>query len=53
MPIHVRTIIDRELMGNATYKAALDAIEPFVAEWPPDQRPTYAAVRNHAKRHLN
>jgi hypothetical protein len=50
--IHVRTIIDRELMNNATYKAALDAIEPFVAEWPPDQRPTYTAVRNHAKRHL-
>jgi hypothetical protein len=50
--IDVRTIIDRELMSNATYKAALDAIEPFVAEWPPDQRPTYAAVRNHAKRHL-
>ncbi|HET6791805.1 MAG TPA: hypothetical protein VFI35_09510 [Actinomycetota bacterium] len=48
----VRLIIDRELMRNATYKAALDAIEPFVAQWPPDQRPTYTAVRNHAKRHL-
>jgi hypothetical protein len=48
----VQVIIDRELMGNAPYKAALDAIEPFVAEWPPDQRPTYTAVRNHAKRHL-
>jgi hypothetical protein len=48
----VRITIDRELMSNATYKAALDAIEPFVAEWPPDQRPTYTAVRNHAKRHL-
>lgn len=40
------------LMSNATYKATLDAIEPFVAEWPVDQRPTYTAVRNHAKRHL-
>jgi hypothetical protein len=48
----VRITIDRELMSNATYKGALDAIEPFVAEWPPDQRPTYTAVRNHAKRHL-
>jgi hypothetical protein len=48
----VQVIIDRELMSNATYRAALDAIEPFVAEWPPDQRPTYTAVRNHAKRHL-
>lgn len=48
----VQVIIDRELMNNATYKAALDAIEPFVAQWPPDQRPTYTAVRNHAKKHL-
>jgi hypothetical protein len=48
----VRITIDRELMINATYQAALDAIEPFVAEWPPDQRPTYTAVRNHAKKHL-
>jgi len=48
----VQVIIDRELLGNATYKEALDAIEPFVAQWPSDQRPTYTAVRNHAKRHL-
>jgi hypothetical protein len=48
----VQVIIDRELLANATYKAALDAIEPFVAQWPSDQRPTYTAVRNHAKRHL-
>jgi hypothetical protein len=50
---HVRRVIDRELMSNATYRGAIDAAEPFIAGWPPDQRPTYAAVRNHAKRHLN
>jgi hypothetical protein len=50
---HVREVIDRELMSNATYRGAIDAAEPFIAGWPPDQRPTYAAVRNHAKRHLN
>ena len=46
-------MIDRELMSNASYKGAVDAAEPFITAWPPDQRPTYAAVRNHAKRHLN
>jgi len=50
--IDLRIIIDRELMNDATYRAAVDAVEPFVAEWPLDQRPTYAAVRNHARKHL-
>jgi len=50
--IDVQRIIDRELMNTATYRSALDAVEPFVAEWPTDQRPTYAAVRNHSKNHL-
>ncbi|HET9724333.1 MAG TPA: hypothetical protein VFR44_10910, partial [Actinomycetota bacterium] len=49
----VRITIDEALMSGATYKAALAAVEPFVAEWPPEERPTYAAIRNHAKRHLN
>jgi hypothetical protein len=49
----VRRVIDRELMNGATYRAAVEAAEPFVAEWPLDQRPTYAAVRNHSKRHLD
>jgi hypothetical protein len=48
----VRRVIDRELMNNATCRRAVEAAEPFVAEWPPDQRPTYAAVRNHSKNHL-
>ena len=49
----VRRVIDRELMSNASYRGAVDAAEPFITDWPADQRPTYAAVRNHAKRHLN
>ena len=49
----VRRVIDRELMSNASYRGAVDAAEPFITAWPPDQRPTYAAVRNHAKRHLD
>jgi hypothetical protein len=48
----VRKLIDRELLNNATYKAAVEAVEYLVGKWPDDQRPTYAAVRNHAKRHL-
>lgn len=50
--IDVQRIIDRELMNSATCRSALEAVEPLVAEWPPDQRPTYAAVRNHSKNHL-
>jgi hypothetical protein len=48
----VNCIIDRELMRNATYKEVLEAVEPLVAEWPAEKRPTYSAVRNHAKQHL-
>lgn len=50
--IDVRIIIDRELMNNATCKTALGAVEHLVAQWPVEQRPSYTAVRNHAKRHL-
>jgi hypothetical protein len=49
----VRRVIDRELLNNATCRRAVEAAEPFVAEWPADQRPTYAAVRNHSKKHLD
>ena len=50
---HVRRTIDRELLNNSTYKGALEAVEDLVDEWPPvAQRPTYAAVRNHARHHL-
>jgi hypothetical protein len=45
----VNCIIDRELMRNATTRQVLDAVEPLVAGWPDEMRPTYAAVRNHAK----
>jgi hypothetical protein len=45
-------LIDRELANSSTYRAALETVEALVSEWPPDQRPTYAAIRNHAKRHL-
>jgi hypothetical protein len=48
----VRNLIDRELLNSATYRAAAEAVEYLVGEWPADRRPTYAAVRNHAKRHL-
>ena len=49
---HVRRAIDRELLNNSTYKGALEAVEDLVDEWPTAQRPTYAAVRNHARHHL-
>lgn len=48
----VLIIIDRELANNSTCKAAVEAVEALVSEWPSEQRPTYAAVRNHANRHL-
>ena len=48
----VNCIIDRELMRNATTRQVLEAVEPLVAGWPAEMRPTYAAVRNHAKLHL-
>lgn len=48
----VQITIDEALMNGSTYREAIEAVEPFVAEWPPEELPTYAAVRNHAKKHL-
>src|SRR4051794_38912127 len=48
----VRLIVDRELMQNSTYEGAAAAVQHLVMEWPEDEQPNYAAVRNHARRHL-
>jgi hypothetical protein len=51
--IDVQILVDYELLSNSTYKGALDVVADLVAEWPADDRPTYTAVRNHARRHLD
>lgn len=50
--IEVRRRIDEVLLIGGSYRSALVAVEHLVAEWPDPERPTYAAVRNHAKKHL-
>jgi hypothetical protein len=50
--VEVRTRIDEVLLRGGSYRSALVAVEHLVAEWSNPERPTYAAVRNHAKKHL-
>lgn len=50
--VEVRLIVDEALMRNSTYEGAAVAAQHLVMEWPEDERPNYAAVRNHARRHL-
>jgi len=50
--LEVRVVVDQELMRNSTYKGAAVAVQHLVMDWPEDEQPNYAAVRNHARRHL-
>ena len=48
----VLRLIDRSLVRFAPYKAILRYIQPFMEGWPAKDRPGYASIRNHARRHL-
>lgn len=50
---NVEEVVNTLLIRNKTVRSIMETIEPVVAEWPEEWRPTRNSIQNHKDRHFN